>query len=100
MSYGHTQQAKGFSIREDGATVKIAVTIPREHFDFMKRKALAKGWSISEAIREYIATGIYVDQDMGEDYPAPGGSPTCKEILQVQTTSITPSSGGRSPTTK
>lgn len=67
MSYGHTQQAKGFSANPKANTVKIAVTVPREHFDYMRIKALKNGWSISEVIREYINTGIIVDKEMGDE---------------------------------
>lgn len=66
MSYGHTQQAKGFSIRGDDTTVKFAVTIPRDHFEFMKQKALRRGWSISEVVRSYIETGVIVDKESEE----------------------------------
>lgn len=69
MSYGHTQQAKGFSGYPNAGTVKIAVTMPREHFEYMKLKALKNGWSISEVIREYINTGIIVDKEIEECWP-------------------------------
>jgi hypothetical protein len=72
MRFGdRTSKAKGFAYSDDSATVKIAVAMPRENFEYMRRKAIAKGWSISEVIREYVATGIYVDQDMGEEFPEP-----------------------------
>jgi hypothetical protein len=76
MRFGdRTSKAKGFAYSDDSATVKIAVAMPRENFEYMRRKAIAKGWSISEVIREYVATGIYVDQDMGEEFPDP--DPIC-----------------------
>lgn len=78
MRYGNrTSQAKGFAYSDNSATVKIAVAMPRENFEYMRRKAIAKGWSISEVIREYVATGIYVDQDMGEEFPEPE-EPVCE----------------------
>lgn len=72
MSYGHTQQAKGFSEYPNSGTVKIAVTMPREHFEYMKLKALKNGWSISEVIRAYIETGIIVDREIEEQWPTEG----------------------------
>jgi hypothetical protein len=48
LSYGHTQQAKGYSVTP--GTVKIAVTMPREHFEHMRLKALKNGISISHGL--------------------------------------------------
>lgn len=69
MSYGHTQQARGYSVAP--GTVKIAVSMPREHFEHMRLKALKNGCSISQVIRDYIDIGIIVDKDMELDEPQP-----------------------------
>lgn len=71
MSYGHTQQAKGYSAYPDAGTVKISVRMPCGHFDHMKLKALKNGTSIAEVIRSYIEVGIEVDKDMELDEPQP-----------------------------
>lgn len=72
MRYGNrTAAAKGFSYNDGSATVKIAVAIPRENFNALREKAIAKGWSISEVIREYVSTGIIVDREMEEDWTLP-----------------------------
>lgn len=70
MSHITTQRAKGFAYSHDSATVKIAVSMPREDFNCLREKAIRLGWSISEVIRQYVNTGIIVDKEMGE-WPEP-----------------------------
>lgn len=59
-------KAKGFAYNDTDPNVKIAVTMPREDFNWMRAQAIAKNCSISAIIREYVSVGIEVDKDMGE----------------------------------
>lgn len=80
MSRTHqTSKAKGFALDSNSPNVKIAVTMPRESFNELREKALARGWSISEVIREYVNTGIIVDKEMGE-WPVPPHELTIVDI--------------------
>lgn len=79
MRFGNrTSAAKGFAYSDDSATVKIAVAMPRESFNALREKAIAKGWSISEVIREYVNVGIIIDREMEEDWTRP---PICEVDL-------------------